>query len=92
MSVDAYANSQTLTFLDTEEHELIGNADTQPDFDFGDFTIPSQSQTQASQLDHLTGGSSQVKIKYGFHDEYYLNIIAHESAVYWLCSHEVHVF
>lgn len=65
MSVDAYANSQTLTFLDTEEHELIGDADTQPDFDFRDFTIPSQSQTQASQLDHLTGGSSQVKIKCG---------------------------
>lgn len=62
MSVDAYGtNSQTLTFLDTEEHELIGDADTQPDFDFRDFTIPSQSQTQASQLDHhLTGGSSQV--------------------------------
>lgn len=60
MSVDAYGtNSQTLTFLDTEEHELIGDADTQPDFDFRDFTIPSQSQTQASQLDHLTG-SSQV--------------------------------
>lgn len=62
MSVDAYgSSSQTLTFLDTEEHELIGGADTQgTDFDFRDFTIPSQSQTQASQLDHLTGGSSQV--------------------------------
>lgn len=62
MSVDAYgANSQTLTFLDTEEHDLIGGADTQgTDFDFRDFTIPSQSQTQASQLDHLAGNSSQV--------------------------------
>lgn len=62
MSVDAYgSSSQTLTFLDTEEHELIGGADTQgTDFDFRDFTIPSQSQTQASQLDHLTSGSSQV--------------------------------
>lgn len=66
MSVDAYGtSSQTLTFLDTEEHELIGGADTQgTDFDFRDFTIPSQSQTQASQLDHLTGGSSQVGLKY----------------------------
>lgn len=64
MSVDAYgASSQTLTFLDTEEHELIGGADTQgTDFDFRDFTIPSQSQTQASQLDHLGAGSSQVKL------------------------------
>lgn len=62
MSVDAYgSSSQTLTFLDTEEHELIGGADTQgTDFDFRDFTLPSQSQTQASQLDHLTSGSSQV--------------------------------
>lgn len=62
MSVDAYGtSSQTLTFLDTEEHELIGGADTQgTDFDFRDFTIPSQSQTQASQLDHLGAGSSQV--------------------------------
>lgn len=63
MSVDAYGtSSQTLTFLDTEEHELIGGADTQgTDFDFRDFTIPSQSQTQASQLDPiLTSGSSQV--------------------------------
>ncbi|CAC5399932.1 UPF1 [Mytilus coruscus] len=53
MSVDAYApNSQTLTFLETEE-DLLG-ADTQgTDFDFTDFTLPSQtqSQTQASQLD-----------------------------------------
>lgn len=62
MSVDAYGtSSQTLTFLD-DEHELIGGADTQgTDFDFRDFTIPSQSQTQASQLDHhLTSGASQV--------------------------------
>lgn len=52
MSVDAYGpSSQTLTFLDTEEADLIG-ADTQgSEFDFADFTLPSQSQTQASQLD-----------------------------------------
>lgn len=60
MSVDTYGpSSQTLTFLDTEDHDLIG-ADTQgTDFDFRDFTLPSQSQTQASQFDHLTS-SSQV--------------------------------
>lgn len=64
MSVDTYdgvVNSQTLTFLDTEENDLIG-ADTQgTDYDFRDFTIPSQSQTLASQLDHLGAGvGSQV--------------------------------
>lgn len=55
MSVDAYGpSSQTLTFLETEEADLIG-ADTQgSDFEFTDFTIPSQSQTQASQIDHAT--------------------------------------
>jgi len=53
MSVDTYGpSSQSLTFLDTDEGaELIG-ADTQgSEFDFKDFTLPSQSQTQASQLD-----------------------------------------
>uniref|UniRef100_A0A336KT50 DNA helicase n=1 Tax=Culicoides sonorensis TaxID=179676 RepID=A0A336KT50_CULSO len=58
MSVDAF-NSQTLTFLDTEENDLIG-ADTQgTDFDFRDFTLPQQSQTQdahgSSQLNGFTG-------------------------------------
>lgn len=50
--VDAYGpSSQTLTFLDTEEADLIG-ADTQgSECDFTDFTIPSQ--TQASQLDQM---------------------------------------
>ncbi|XP_061409775.1 regulator of nonsense transcripts 1 isoform X1 [Lethenteron reissneri] len=55
MSVDAYGpSSQSLTFLDTEEGELIG-ADTQAtDFDYTDFTLPSQSQggpSQGGQLD-----------------------------------------
>lgn len=61
MSVDAYGpSSQTLTFLDTEEADLIG-ADTQgSEFDFADFTLPSQSQTQASQLDTVQT-QSQVK-------------------------------
>ncbi|KAL3278282.1 hypothetical protein HHI36_013616 [Cryptolaemus montrouzieri] len=51
MSVDAYGpSSQTLTFLDTEDADLIG-ADTQgSECEFTDFTIPSQ--TQASQHDH----------------------------------------
>ena len=61
MSVDAYGpSSQTLTFLETEETDLLG-ADTQgSDFDFTDFTLPSQtqSQTQISQIDH---GHSQVR-------------------------------
>lgn len=56
MSVEAYGpSSQTLTFLDTEETELLG-ADTQgSEYDYTDFTLPSQTQTQGhtqSQLDH----------------------------------------
>lgn len=60
MSIDAYGpSSQTLTFLDTEEADLIG-ADTQgSEFDFTDFSLPSQSQTQASQLD---GAQSQTQV------------------------------
>lgn len=57
---DGGTASSQLTFLDTDDHDLILGADTQAtDFDFRDFTIPSQSQTQASQSDHLAG-SSQV--------------------------------
>ncbi|KOB69547.1 Upf1 [Operophtera brumata] len=61
MSVDAYGpSSQTLTFLDPEESDLIG-ADTQgSEFEFTDFTLPSQSQTQASQHDHGLISSNQV--------------------------------
>lgn len=60
MSVDAFGpNSQTLTFLDTEENDLLG-ADTQgTDFDFRDFTLPSQ--TQASQLEHAGIGNALNK-------------------------------
>lgn len=55
--------SSQLTFLDTDD--LILGADTQAtDFDFRDFTIPSQSQTQASQSD-LTG-SSQASVEFFF--------------------------
>lgn len=52
MSVDAYgpSSSQALTFLDTEETDAMG-ADTQgDDYDFAEFTLPSQ--TQFSQPDH----------------------------------------
>lgn len=59
MSVDAYGpSSQTLTFLDTEETDLIGGDTQGSEFDFTDFTLPSQSQTQASQLD----GVSQIQV------------------------------
>uniref|UniRef100_T1J7E0 DNA helicase n=1 Tax=Strigamia maritima TaxID=126957 RepID=T1J7E0_STRMM len=63
MSVDAYGHSsQTLTFLDPEESDLLG-ADTQgSEFDFTDFTLPSQTQTQASQLDHSHSQSIQSQI------------------------------
>jgi len=63
MSVDTYGpSSQTLTFLDTEEADLIG-ADTQgSEFDFTEFTLPSQSQTQASQAES-TPGQIQVSIE-----------------------------
>lgn len=55
MSVDAYGpSSQTLTFLETEDGADLLGADTQgSEFDFTDFTLPSQtqSQTQASQIE-----------------------------------------
>lgn len=55
MSVDAYGpSSQTLTFLETEDGVDLLGADTQgSEFEFTDFTLPSQtqSQTQISQLD-----------------------------------------
>lgn len=78
MSADAYdPNSQTLTFLDTEEQELIGGADTQgTEYDFRDFTIPSQSQTQASQLDHLGGASIQVCVQF----------LTFVNILYFMCS------
>nr|XP_033811861.1 regulator of nonsense transcripts 1 [Geotrypetes seraphini] len=64
MSVEAYGpSSQTLTFLDTEEAELLG-ADTQgSEFEFTDFTLPSQTQTQGqgqSQLDGQVNGPEGV--------------------------------
>ena len=44
-------NSQDLTFLDTGETDLIGGGTQDTDIDFNVFTVPSQSQTQTSQLD-----------------------------------------
>lgn len=61
MSVDTYGPTQTLTFLETEETDLLG-ADTQgSEFEFTDFTLPSQtqSQTQASQIET---GQSQSQV------------------------------
>lgn len=60
MSVDTYGlSSQTLSFDDTEDNEFLG-ADTQgADFQFHDFTLTSQSQTQGSHLDHL-GVTNQI--------------------------------
>lgn len=70
MSVDTYGpSSQSLTFLDTDEAADLIGADTQgSEFDFKDFTVPSQSQTQASQLDvvtagHHTAGVVSVRLK-----------------------------
>ncbi len=52
MSVDAYGpSSQALTFLETDEAADLLGADTQgSEFDFTDFTLPSQTQSQ-SQID-----------------------------------------
>ncbi|XP_028912437.1 regulator of nonsense transcripts 1-like isoform X2 [Ornithorhynchus anatinus] len=59
MSVQEYEpSSQTLTFLDSEEAELLG-ADTQgTEFEFADFTLPSQTQSSPGEtVGHL---NSQV--------------------------------
>uniref|UniRef100_A0AAQ4P9L6 Upf1 domain-containing protein n=1 Tax=Gasterosteus aculeatus aculeatus TaxID=481459 RepID=A0AAQ4P9L6_GASAC len=72
MSVEAYGpSSQTLTFLDTEETELLG-ADTQgSEYDFTDFTLPSQTQTQGqtqSQLDNQVNGPDEGLLNGGVDD------------------------
>jgi len=54
MSVDTYAPSSALSFLDMDDNELLPGADTQPtQYDYRDFTMPStsQSQTQNDQLE-----------------------------------------
>ena len=58
MSVNTYGpSSQPLSFLETDD---IG-ADTQgTEFGYTDFTIPSQSQTLASQVDGMKGLSDAL--------------------------------
>ncbi|VDP13838.1 unnamed protein product [Soboliphyme baturini] len=65
-SVDAYGPaSQSLTFLDPEEStDLIAGATQDSEFDFGDFTVPSQ--TQGSQLE--TQSHSQTLANGSDHD------------------------
>ncbi len=62
MSVDAYGpSSQALTFLETDETDLLG-ADTQgSEFDFTDFTLPSQTQSQ-SQVDAAASQNKVLKL------------------------------
>ena len=66
MSVDAYGpSSQTLTFLETEETDLLG-ADTQgSEYEFTDFTMPSQTQSQ-TQPTHLDSNASQSQSQVSF--------------------------
>ncbi|CAK8678226.1 unnamed protein product [Clavelina lepadiformis] len=61
-SVDAYGpSSQTLTFLDAEDSDLLAaGGDTQAsEYEFTDFTVPSQTQTQ-TQTQHSQ--ASQVEV------------------------------
>ncbi|THD20660.1 Regulator of nonsense transcripts 1 [Fasciola hepatica] len=61
-SFDAYGpNSQALTFFDPEENDLIGGDTQGPDFDCADFTLPSQSQTQASQIDAVVQQKNETQ-------------------------------
>lgn len=55
-TVDSYGPaSQTLTFLETEEVDF--GADTQgSEFEFNDFTLPSQTQTQDHPSQPLVNG------------------------------------
>ncbi|XP_068154504.1 regulator of nonsense transcripts 1 homolog [Drosophila tropicalis] len=50
MSVDTYAPSSALSFLDMDENELLRGADTQPtQYDYRDFTMPSSTQGDDQQ-------------------------------------------
>ncbi|KAG7153385.1 Regulator of nonsense transcripts 1-like, partial [Homarus americanus] len=62
MSVDAYGpSSQSLTFYDTEENDLLG-ADTQgSEYEFN-LTLGSQTQTQGDPLDKTQPTQSQVTV------------------------------
>ena len=63
MSVDAYGpSSQSLTFYDTEEADLLG-ADTQgSEYEFH-LTLGSQTQTQGDPLDKTQPSQSQVRAR-----------------------------
>lgn len=64
MSVDAYGpSSQSLTFYDTEETDLLG-ADTQgSEYEFN-LTLGSQTQTQGDPLEKTQPSQSQVSIAF----------------------------
>ena len=63
MSLDAYGqSSQSLTFYDTEESELIG-ADTQgSEYEFN-LTLGSQTQTQGEPLEKIDEIPSQIQVR-----------------------------
>ncbi|CAG5132003.1 unnamed protein product [Candidula unifasciata] len=63
MSVDAYGpSSQTLTFLETEETDLLG-ADTQgSEYEFIDFTLPSQTQSQTQSHHDMNASQTQSQV------------------------------
>ena len=80
-TVDSYGPaSQTLTFLETEEVDY--GADTQgSEFEFNDFTLPSQTQTQSqiehanSQPPHVNGIVENLASKKPFEEE---NVLVNE--------------
>lgn len=79
MSVEAYgSSSQTLTFLDTEEGELLGADTLSSEYDFTDFTLPSQTQGQTqSQLEnqvHEAIGGISVSTHLFFCVDNYANV------------------
>lgn len=68
MSVDTYAPSSALSFLDMDDNELLRGADTQPtQYDYRDFTMPStsQSQTQGDQLELQVSKVSDTARQHG---------------------------
>ena len=77
MNIESYgANSQSFTLADSEVNDLIG-ADTQgTEFDFTEFTVPSQTQESC--------GVSAVKNQvFNFCFVYYQSIFDH--VLFWPC-------
>ena len=76
MSEDTFnGSSQPLSFLEPEENDMLG-ADTQgSEFDFTDFTVPSQSQTLPSQIELASQVSFLVFNKFKS-DPYFPQIFA----------------